>query len=652
VATTTQASKVYDGTVAANLIDSNYSSTGVVAGDSVIINKPTIGVYDNKNTGVGKLVSVSGLTVTSATESASGVPIYGYNLSSSEASGAIGTITPAPLTISAATDSRIYNGTSSSSGAPAVTSGQVFSGDTLSGLSQVFGSKNVLGANQSTLSVNNSYTLADGNSGNNYAVTLATAPGTINTAPALVTANSGSTVYNGAIQSISGFSASGLVGGETSADLTGVSAGASGRNAGSYTSTASGTAANYNLSFSDGLFTITPAPLTISAATDSRIYNGTSSSSGAPAVTSGQVFSGDTLSGLSQVFGSKHVLGTNQSTLSVNNSYTLVDGNSGNNYVVTLATAPGTITPLDLPVNGLVANNKVYDATLVAPLSGSASVNVIRGDVATLGGTAVGAFADRNVAQLKAVSVSGLSLNGIDASNYNLLALTTLSAAIAPASLAPSFSIKNKPFDGTTIADISGYTLQGGLASDDVAIVGASAEFDNALAGNDKPVTIAGFTLSGQDANNYQLSAPTAKSTASITQQLNGLPPNDEPITDKQVNPFFGTKLSKASSPTGSNFVAIDSKAISPPTSAASAQEVTASGSIQSEQPASATDVSANSASREYEESDQRSAEVAQNILGLSNDPTSAAMSPARLQQLMQSAASLIRRYPVRMLNP
>jgi hypothetical protein len=88
-------------------------------------------------------------------------------------------------------------------------------------------------------------------------------------ANATVTANSREATFNGQTQSVSGFSASGLVGGETEAVLTAVStSGGSGRNPGSYAHTASGTDGNYNLSFFDGALTIkatfeAPPPIVI-----------------------------------------------------------------------------------------------------------------------------------------------------------------------------------------------------------------------------------------------------------------------------------------------------------------------------------------------------------------------------------------------------
>ena len=109
----------------------------------------------------------------------------------------------------------------------------------------------------------------------------------------------------------------------------------------------SGTPASpYVVEFIDGAESFTPAPLTINAVTDSKVYDGTTSSSMTP-TTSGLV-TGDTVSSLSQSFESRNVLGTGGSTLSVDDGYAVNDGNGGNNYAVTLNTATGTISPVTL----------------------------------------------------------------------------------------------------------------------------------------------------------------------------------------------------------------------------------------------------------------------------------------------------------------
>jgi hypothetical protein len=285
------------------------------------------------------------------------------------------------------------------------------------------------------------------------------------------------------------------------------------------------------------------------------------------------------------------------------------------------------------------------------------------GDSVNINKPTSGIYDNKNAAFGKLVSVSGLSITSateittaVPVYGY-FLGNSTANASIGTinrASVTPSFTIKNKSYDGNVAAEIIDNSLQGGLAGDDVFIVGASAYFDNPSLGNDKLVTITGYTLSGQAANNYQLSSPTVTSTASITiqQENRALPANENPVNNKEANPNIGLQISNLSSPTASVSVDIDSSNIVLLPPGGSTLESTPSGSTQSQPAISATAVNAGSATNQYQESDQRSADDAKTSLGLSNAPTTESISPARLQLVMQDAASLIRKYPVRMLNP
>ncbi|MDD2698242.1 MAG: MBG domain-containing protein [Arcobacteraceae bacterium] len=94
-------------------------------------------------------------------------------------------------------------------------------------------------------------------------------------ADATVTANSDLTkVYNGVAQSVSGFTATGLVNGETISVLNNVSASGTGTNAGTYTVTASGEDENYNLTFVDGSLVIGKKVAIVTANSDTVTYNG------------------------------------------------------------------------------------------------------------------------------------------------------------------------------------------------------------------------------------------------------------------------------------------------------------------------------------------------------------------------------------------
>jgi hypothetical protein len=258
---------------------------------------------------------------------------------------ASGTITQAPLDIYAASDSKQYDGNTNSSQTPTVGAVQLQGSDTVTGKTQAFQSKNVLGANGSTLTVTG-YTVNDGNSGGNYSVTVHTAQGTI-----------------------------------------------------------------------------MARPITVTAVTDNKVYDGTTGSNKKPQVTTGTIVGTDT-GGFSETFDNKNV--ASNKTLTPAGSVT--DGNSGKNYAITFATnTTGQITPAPLNVTGITANNKVWDGTTTATLNtGAASLSGVIGlDNVTLNtASATGTFSSSSVGTWP-VQVGGLSLGGSDSGNYSLTMPTT-----------------------------------------------------------------------------------------------------------------------------------------------------------------------------------------------------------------------------------
>jgi hypothetical protein len=159
------------------------------------------------------------------------------------------------------------------------------------------------------------------------------------------------------------------------------------------------------------------------------------------------------------------------------------------------------------------ADNKVYDGgTSATVLSRSVTAaDVVGSDVVTLtGGTA--SFADKNVGEDKTVTLTGATLGGADAANYSLTSVSTTTADITAKALTiTGLSALNKVYDGNTTAQLSGTASLVGVVSinnveDDVSLSGtASGTFNNALVGNNKPVTVSGLSLAGADAGNYSL---------------------------------------------------------------------------------------------------------------------------------------------------
>lgn len=170
-----------------------------------------------------------------------------------------GAITAATLDLNAVTDTKVYDGGTDSTGVVTVVG--LVGGDTVSGLSQSYASKNVLGTNGSALSVNTGFTVNDGNGGNNYTVSLNSAVGTISPSALTIQAN-GATKIQGEANPTFSSSFTGFVGGDTAAVLNGALGYATLANAtspvGSYTVTPFGvTADNYNIAFVDGVLAVT-----------------------------------------------------------------------------------------------------------------------------------------------------------------------------------------------------------------------------------------------------------------------------------------------------------------------------------------------------------------------------------------------------------
>src|SRR6218665_2206359 len=219
----------------------------------------------------------------------------------------------------------------------------------------------------------------------NYDFVVAGGTLTIDKASATVIANSSAVTYNGQLQSVSGYTVTGLVNGEDASVLTGLTdSAATGRNAGRHVHAISGSDRNYVLTFVSGSLDIGKAALTISTNAVSKSYDGGLSATGANAVAidGTGLLGGATLTGGRFEFVDKNA-GTGKAVRV--SDVTVNDGNGGNNYDVRYASNTGSvITPKEITAVGLVAHDKIYDGTTLATLSGGSLSGVVAGDSLTL----------------------------------------------------------------------------------------------------------------------------------------------------------------------------------------------------------------------------------------------------------------------------
>jgi hypothetical protein len=587
------ASRVYDGTTTAALTGSAALAASESAGagttsdgkpytvDTVSMTGTAVGAFADRHVATGKAVTVSGLSLT-------GTNASNYTLNSP--AGLTASITKKTLDVSGVTaTNKVYDGAltaplggtpallaSESAGAGTTSDRKPYSLDTVSVTGTpagTFGDRHVATAKAVTVT---GVSLTGANA-TNYSVAQPTGLAADITPKALTVSGvtAANKVYDGTVAaSLNGTPAlptSETVGQGNTADgkpYTGDTVSLAGTMTGAFadrhaatgkTVTVSGltlTGAennNYSIGGLTATANITAKPLSISGvAATNRAYDGTTvapltgtpflsnaEAAGTGTTNDGAPYSGDDVtlgSSASGAFGDRHVATGKAITVT---GLTL-SGAQASNYSATQPTGlTANITAKTLTVVGVTASNRVYDGSTAAPLGGSAALQAASAagagttsdgkpydvDTVSVTGTATGAFADRHVATGKAITVSGLSLTGTNASNYAVSQPTGLTADVTAKTLTSSgLAAVARIYDGTTVAPLTGSAvLQSAIApgtgstsdgkpytGDTVSISGiAAGTFLDRHVGAGKPVSISGLTLSGAQNANYALAAPT-----------------------------------------------------------------------------------------------------------------------------------------------
>ncbi|WP_416548305.1 YDG domain-containing protein [Limnohabitans sp. DCL3] len=445
--TATAVSKTYDGTTTAT----GTGTVGPLAGAGDVVNGTGYQAFTNKNAGTGnKTVTAFGVSIKDSVDA----DMTG-NYAISYVDHTTSTINKAHATVTANGATLTYNGANQT--ASGFTASGLVGGESASVLSGVSASRTEKNAG--------TYTTTASGTDSNYHLTFVDGAMVIGKANATVTANGATLTYNGANQTASGFTASGLVGGETASVLSGVSASRTEKNAGTYTTTASGTDSNYNLTFVDGAMVIGKANATVTANGATLTYNGAN-----------QTASGFTASGLVGGESASVLSGVSASRTEKNaGTYTTTASGTDSNYNLTfvdgaMVIQKATVTPI------ITASNKVYDTTPTA--QGAVSLaGVFSVDAAAASAVATGYhFADANVGTAKTVTAQGITLGSGLSSNYALSStIATGQADITPAPLTVTAINDAKFVTQLDSANFKGYAVTGLLGSDSPDSAGVTA---------------------------------------------------------------------------------------------------------------------------------------------------------------------------------
>ncbi|MCK5135774.1 MAG: T9SS type A sorting domain-containing protein [Bacteroidales bacterium] len=211
-----------------------------------------------------------------------------------------------------------------------------------------------------------------------------------------------------------------------------------------------------------------------------------------------------------------------------------------------------TVNPKALTVTDAVAENKVYDGTTDATISGATLSGVVGTDDVTLTNATSGTFALMDVGIGISVTTA-MDLGGAAAGNYTLTQ-PILTADITAKDLTVTDAVaENKVYDGTTDATISGATLSGVVGTDDVTLTNAtSGTFTSADAGTGISMTTA-MDLEGAASGNYTLIQPAL--TADITARpLEITPDAEQSKLEGEDDPVFTYSVTSGSLVSGDAF--------------------------------------------------------------------------------------------------
>jgi hypothetical protein len=317
-------------------------------------------------------------------------------------------ITPAPLSVTGANRTTTYSGIAQTNSAATVVGLKFSDSFNISGYAT--------GTNYSANAYADSLlaTPVSGTLAANYNISYTNGGLSIGKANATVTANSANVTYTGVAQSVAGFTATGLVNGETTAVLTGVTtSGATGTNAATYTNTIMGMANNYNLTFVNGLQIIGKANATVTANSANLTYSGRAQS--VSGFTATGLVNGETTAVLSSVIASG-ATGTNVGTytntvLGTDSNYNLTFANGSlvigkANATVTANSAKVTYTGLAQSVSGFAAKGLLNGET-ISVLTGVTASSATGTNAATYTHTVTGADSNYNLTLVNGELVIG-----------------------------------------------------------------------------------------------------------------------------------------------------------------------------------------------------------------------------------------------------
>lgn len=259
---------------------------------------------------------------------------------------------------------------------------------------------------------------------------------------------------------------------------------------------------------------ITPRSITVKAKNQSVGVGGTiESGADNVSITNGSLAAGHSISAVTLTSSATDTI-TDAGTITLIN-IVITDADGGivtDNYSITLE--GGVLTVTSDVVAKVTAVPKASEITYGQKLANSA----LTGGTGNVAGTF--AWADDTI--MPAVSNSNKTEYDVvftpTVTSYSPVRCTVMVTVNRKSVTITGLAVSNKEYDGTTAATVTGTAdIAGKLDGGDVTVSAGTAAFADADAGENKDVSFSGWSLTGSDAGNYELSAQPTGVKATIT---------------------------------------------------------------------------------------------------------------------------------------
>ncbi|MEI8082418.1 MAG: YDG domain-containing protein, partial [Actinomycetes bacterium] len=478
--------KTYDASTDATVTFTDASLEGVESGDGVGIDHSAYSAsFDTASWGIGKDVTVLGVKL-------SGVSKANYTVS--QPAGLKANIDKRSITVTAGSDRKDYDGTTSSTVLPTVTDGSLVSGQAGTWV-QVFDSPNV----GDTRALKPSGTIkgaAEADVTSNYDIAFDDSQGIIDPRPIDVTADDQLKTYGSVDPTLTyTITAGSLVGSDA---FSGSPKRVAGETVGDYMID-QGTLSlsdNYGLVFGSGTLTIQQRPITVTAVTDIKAYDGTTSSTVLPERSiSTPLATGDTGT-WSQVFSQSHV-GFDVQLEPSGIIKNLADVDGTNQYDISFDSVyDGEITARPITLTAKTYT-RAYDGTTTSSVAPEFTAgSLVAGDV----GTWRQEFDSPDVGTGKTLSPHGSIKNAVDVdvtNQYDITAVDDTTGEITALSITVTAGTDTKPYDGTTSSTVLPTLTSGALPTGQTGTWVQT--FDSATRGSGKTLTPTGTVKDAGD---------------------------------------------------------------------------------------------------------------------------------------------------------